>query len=297
VLPLGADPETERDAFLIPFRTSDLEFRTIRDRYFGSQASGIPGVQDKISSKMLSARVKTAGNDYILKLNPETIPFAAENENFFLGLANKCGIATARFDLLEDSIGEHALRLKRFDRINKETGKIRLAAEDGCQVMNIYPSEKYDVDFVAMAKALIEICPARGAAGFNLFKQLVFNWLIGNGDAHAKNFSILESESGEWMISPAYDLLCTRFYEDRGDREMALGIRGEKTGWTRKLLLEVANELYVPQKAAEKVIDKQLAELGDLPDQILDGSLPFARHLRNDVHTFLAKRAKSLAAN
>jgi len=65
-----------------------------------------------------------------------------------------------------------------------------------------------------MAERLISLCPAKGVAGYNLFKQLVFSWLIGNGDAHAKNFSILESPSGEWMVSPAYDLLCTAYYQN-----------------------------------------------------------------------------------
>lgn len=293
ILPDGASPSDEREHLPLLAKTEELDFEKLKQDFFGSRASGLPGVQDKISSKMLNARVKMADQDYILKLNPDAVPYAVENENYFLGLAKSCDINTAKFSLMTDSVGNHALSLKRFDRINRESLKLRLAAEDGCQVMNKYPSEKYDVDFVEMAKTLISLCPARGAAGFALFKQLVFNWLIGNGDAHAKNFSILESESGEWMISPAYDLLCTRFYDDR---EMSLAIDGQYENWSRSLLIDTAEKMWVPKKAAEKVIDRQLAALAGLPEQILESALPFARHLNIEVSGFLAKRARQIQA-
>ena len=160
--------------------------------------------------------------------------------------------------------------------------------------MNRYPSEKYLVDFVEMANQLAAHCPAKSVAGLNLFKQLVFAWLIGNGDAHSKNFSILENQKGEFMVSPAYDLLCTRFYDDR---TMALAIDGEKENWSRATLISAAERMLVPAKLAEKVIDAQLATLKDLPSQILDACLPFARHLNIDVSNFLKQRAKRLRAD
>lgn len=300
VLPPGADPQTTREVFEIPSKNAEFDFTKIRDEFFGSRASGLPGVQDKISSRMLNAPVKIAGIEYLLKLNPQSAPHAVENEAFFLALANKCGIETAAFDLLTDSHGQHALRLRRFDRITNfepvahTSSRLRLAAEDGCQTMNRYPSEKYLVDFVEMANQLAAHCPAKSVAGLNLFKQLVFAWLIGNGDAHSKNFSILEKQKGEFMVSPAYDLLCTRFYDDR---TMALAIDGEKENWSRATLISAAERMLVPAKLAEKVIDAQLATLKDLPSQILDACLPFARHLNIDVSNFLKQRAKRLRAD
>ena len=292
VLPPNADPAAPREVLHLPSKSEDLDFVQIRQDVFGSRASGLPGVQDKVSSRMLSAPAKTAGIDYMLKLNPSAAPFAVENEHYFLGLARKCDLETADFDLLTDKNQEHALRLKRFDRIYRHPNTIRLAAEDGCQALGVYPSEKYDTDFLEVANKLVKLCPSKAAAALNLFRQLVFNWLIGNGDAHAKNFSVLQTERGEWRISPAYDLLCTRFYDDRN---MALPLAGKIDGWSRLSLIEAAEQIGLNAVMANKVIDKQLSVLAGLPDQILNGALPFARHLNIDVAGFLKKRAKAIA--
>jgi serine/threonine-protein kinase HipA len=291
VLPPGASPETEREVYALTTQDAGLSFAKVRDEVFGSRASGLPGVQDKVSSRMLNAPVRYAGYDYILKLNPTGVPFAVENEAFFLGLARQCDIATADFQLMTDSLGERALRLRRFDRLATGAGH-RLALEDGAQVLDVYPAAKYEVDFLEMAQALVAHCAARPAAGLQLFRQLVFNWLIGNGDAHAKNYSILEGTGGDWVISPAYDLLCTRFYDDR---TLALTVQGKYHALTRKLLVETAGALGVSERAAHKVIDRQLATLADLPDQIVSGALPFAQNLNNETGKFLRKRAKALA--
>jgi len=292
VLAKQADQSADRETLWLPRESKKLNFSQIREQYFGSKASGVPGVQDKVSSKMLNARARWANVDYILKLNPVDVPFAVENEGFFLSFAKRCGIKTATNETLIDQHGEHALLLQRFDRVATNVGKTRLAAEDGCQVANLYPAAKYNIDFIEMAQNLIALCPAKSIAGLSLFNQLVFNWLIGNGDAHAKNFSVLESTTGEWKISPAYDLLCTRFYDDRN---MALSLNGNDSDWSRSQLIAAAEQLLVPKKAAEKVLDKQLQVLRDLPDQIISGALPFRRDQNFEVAAFLKQRARAIA--
>jgi len=304
VLAEGVSPSLEREVYSIPTDPGELAFAKLREQVFGARSTGLPGVQDKVSSRMLNAPVRYAGYDYILKLNPLEVPHAVENEHFFLGLARSCDLRTADFRLLTDSQGEHALRLRRFDRVQRaggqaggqgavgSTGTLRLAQEDGAQVLGVYPSAKYDVDFIEMASAMQSNCAAPAAAGLELFKQLVFNWLIGNGDAHAKNYSIIEGAAGEWVVAPAYDLLCTRFYDDR---TMALAIQGKSQGWSRALLVDAALALGVAARLANKVIDRQLLALAELPQQIEAGALPFARHLNREVAGFLRRRSKSLA--
>lgn len=292
VLPEGIDPAAEREALLIPRDTSALSFEALRDQYFGSVASGIPGVQDKVSSQMLNAPAKTAGIDYILKFNPKDVPFAVENEYFFLGLAKTVGLTTANASLLTDKDGVHALRLQRFDRLGNRGNKQLLAVEDGCQVLNRYPLDKYRVDFIEMSNRMISLTSAKEATSYKLFQQLVFNWLIGNGDAHAKNWSIRKSVYGEWQAAPAYDLLCTAFYEDR---KMALPLEGQETAWTRSLLLKVAKKMSLPEVSARRIMDRQLKVLANLHDQILSGVLPFARHQNVKVSSLLRKRWKQLA--
>lgn len=291
ILPEGVLPSDESLILKLPRDTSSLNFEDTREEYFGTRASGIPGVQDKVSSKMLNARVKSAHQEYIIKFNPEKVPFAVENEFFFLKLARECGLETSSFELLTDSQGNHALRLLRWDRVGENGNSIRLAVEDGSQVLDLEPRDKYTPDFVEMAKVFADLTTAIEFTGENLFAQLVFNWLIGNGDAHAKNFSLLEGGL-EWKVAPAYDLLCTRFYDDR---TMALKIDGKDTGWDRAFLLSVAARMQVPEVLAVRVIDRQLAVLAKLPDLILGGSLPFRRDQNADVAAFLKARAKSLA--
>lgn len=292
VLPIGADPLAERPPVLLPGDLAGVDFVVLREQVFGSKASGLPGVQDKISSRMLNVPAKMADTDFILKLNPADMPLVVENEAFFLALAAKCGIATAPFELLTDSHGAHALRLQRFDRHGRGAGKSRLAAEDGCQVLGRYPVAKYELEYIDVAKALIALCPARGVAGYELFKQLVFAWLTGNGDVHAKNLSVLQTTAGEWRVAPAYDLLCTVFYDN--DTSMALPLFGKKTGWSRQLMLAAAAEMYVPQKAAEKVIDRQLKVLAYLPAQIRAGVLPYESNPIRKTANQLEHRAEMI---
>lgn len=292
VLAPGGDPNDSRPTLELDTKYENLDFDQIREQQFGSAAGGIPGVQDKVSSKMLNVPARRANVEHILKFNPMDAPFAVENECLFLGLASRCGLDVAPNRMLTDSVGQHALLIERFDRISTPTTPIKLAAEDGCQVLNLYPADKYEADWVSLAQGLINLCPSRGVAGFTLFKQLVFNWLVGNGDAHAKNFSVLEGQDGEFMISPAYDLLCTFFYEDK---TMALPVDGQASDWSRKSLIEVAQKIRVPARAAEKVIDHQLATLANLPEQIISGALPFRRDQNFDAAKFLKQRAKRLA--
>lgn len=289
----GVDPLVQREQLLLARDTSSVSFDQLRDQYFGSVASGIPGVQDKVSSQMLNAPSKTAGIDYIVKFNPNDVPFAVENENYFLNLARTVGLKTANASLLTDSEGKHALRLQRFDRVGNTANKQRLAMEDGCQVLGRYPLDKYRIDFVEMANKMTLLSSSSVTTSYQLYKQLVFNWLIGNGDAHAKNFSIRQNLLGEWQAAPAYDLLCTAFYDDR---TMAMPLEGQDTGWTRSLLLQVAKKLGLPKASAIRTIERQLAALADLPDQILGGALPFPRHQNVEVSSILKKRWKQLAA-
>ena len=292
ILPEGDLGMDESRILKLEQDTAGLDFVALRERYFGSSASGIPGVQDKVSAKMLNSRTKTSHLEYLVKFNPIQYPFVVENENFFLGLAKECGLQTSNFELLTDAHGVHALRLRRWDRVGANGNSVRLAAEDSCQLLNLDPVEKYNPDFLEVASAMGNMAQAVSATGKVLFQQLVFDWLIGNGDAHAKNFSLLEGGSGRFRVAPAYDLLCTRYYDDR---TMALSIDGSNTGWDRKFLLNVAARMQVPAVLASRVIDKQLSVLSKVPELLVGGVLPFRRDLNADVAAFLKQRAKALA--
>jgi serine/threonine-protein kinase HipA len=115
--------------------------------------------------------------------------------------------------------------------------------------------------------------------------------LIGNGDAHAKNFSILKNHEGEWRISPAYDILCTLYYQDV---EMALSVSDKTTLWDRETLLVLGEQLGVPDVLAQQVIEHLLAKTERLTIQLDAGGLPFRPDQNHKVTRTLRNRRKRL---
>lgn len=78
--------------------------------------------------------------------------------------------------------------------------------------------------------------------------------MTGNGDVHAKNLSIVRRD-GEWRVSPAYDVPSTLPYRDT---TMACSMLGKKSGFSRKNLLQFAEEIGLPQRVATRVLDEVL---------------------------------------
>lgn len=106
-----------------------------------------------------------------------------------------------------------------------EGGTVRLlAVEDACQVLGRWPGDKYVISTEEAIAALAQRCRAPGVAALELYRLLVFAYLSGNGDLHAKNLAILRDQRGVWRVTPAYDLPSSAVY---GDRTMALPIGGK----------------------------------------------------------------------
>jgi len=104
-----------------------------------------------------------------------------------------------------------------------------LGQEDFCQALSVMPVAKYENDGGPGFKSLFATIlrnTARPIPNIQMLLRIVlFNYLIGNCDAHAKNFSLLQNrENGALSLAPAYDLVCTTFYGDRLSRSMAMKI-------------------------------------------------------------------------
>lgn len=92
-------------------------------------------------------------------------------------------------------------------------------------------------------------------ASRNIFLQTAFSYLTGNGDLHAKNYSVLQGLDGQWVMAPIYDVACTLVY---GDNEMALSVAGRKKGIRLNHWLEFAEAIGLPEKAAKTALKKAL---------------------------------------
>ena len=252
----------------------------------------LAGVQDKMSTRVLSLPVQYAGRRYILKLDTPQTPHIVANEDYFIRLAAAAHFPVVSASVVRDSTDRPGLLVQRFDReTSPEGGTVSLAVEDGAQVLGIYPADKYAVSAETVVGRLSGLCASRAVALRDLYRQLVFAWLTGNGDVQAKNLSILKSE-GDWRVSPAYDLPSTLPYRDT---TMALSMLDKKSGFSRRKLLEFGGAIGLPQKIAGRVLDEVLIAT----EPVLDwpASSPYPPEICRDVLRSLRHRRRVVMAS
>jgi serine/threonine-protein kinase HipA len=250
---------------------------------------GLAGVQDKISSAMISLPISWGGAPSILKLDPPDFPHLVHNEAFFLRAAQQSGLEVPPFQILLDRDGVPGLLVERFDRTHTADGIRALAQEDGCQVLGVYPADKYRLTSEAVLGALARVSGAPVVAARDLLRQTAFAYLTCNGDAHGKNFSVVERD-GEWRVSPAYDLPSSQPY---GDATFALSVNGkDRQDIGRKDFLALGASLGIPAKATERVLDELLDALPSWFSEL--GSLPFDSRTTHQLAKAIASRRKRL---
>ena len=155
------------------------------------------------------------------------------NEGFCLALAGqmKLTAASAAIHRVDDRV---YLLVDRYDRVRQPDGALqRLHQEDFCQALGIAPEYKYQNEGgpdLAQCFALIRKATRPSAPHIlRLLDYVIFNALIGNHDAHAKNFSLIYTERGT-VLAPLYDALSTAVYANLTDK-MAMKI-GSKYKFT-----------------------------------------------------------------
>ncbi len=274
-------------------RWSEVRFSEVLSDAGMVDPVAIPGAQDKVSARVISLPVARAGERFILKLDPPEFPNLVHNEAFFLRLAREARIPTVSYEVVEDADGRAGLLVRRFDRLVKPDGGVRaLACEDACQVLGRWPADKYNLTAEEVLRGLADHCPARAVALRALFQQLVFAWLTGNGDLHAKNASILAESDGEWRIAPAYDLPSTVPY---GDLSLALSVQGRTSGLSRRHWLGLADDVGLAPRMASRVLDDLLARTAGLEERLRGGALPFPQRTLADWTAELRHRRRQAA--
>ncbi len=253
---------------------------------------GLPGVQDKVSAAMLSMPVRERGARFILKLNPPEYPHVVTNEAILLDCAREAGIETVSARIVLDREGERGLLVRRFDRVSSgsASGPRSLAVEDACQAAGLPPADKYRISSENAFLSLTGMCQAPLPAARTFLKQLVFAYLSGNGDAHAKNFSVLQDAEGEWRPSPAYDIPTTYPY---GDDSMAMTISSRASGdYGAGDFVALGEALGLRERAVRRVLADQV----DRVDVWLPGlsQLPFEARVRHKLARLVTYRRDRL---
>lgn len=186
------------------------------------QRISISGVQQKLSLLRDGNRLRLtlAGEqgEYILKpiprdvRKPDQVP---ANEHLTMQIARQVfGLPTAENALIFFEDDTPAYITRRFD-IRPEGGKLGVedfATLSGKTRDNAGPDFKYASSYEEMAALLRQFVPAWKVEMEKFFRLVLFNYLFSNGDAHLKNFSLLESDDGDHLLSPAYDLMNTRIH-------------------------------------------------------------------------------------
>ena len=120
---------------------------------------------------------------------------------------------------LVDLSDVNALAVRRFDRT--EAGRVHM--EDFAQALGLRPADKYDEhqSYADLANLVALVCGESSALEFS--KRLMFSAIVGNGDMHLKNWSLLYPDGRTPELSPAYDLLCTTVYIENDGLALRLG--------------------------------------------------------------------------
>jgi len=185
----------------------------------------LAGAQEKLPVSLKDNKIRISMNgapsSHILKTPIKDLHGTVENETFCMMLAKRMGLIVPDVKIIK--IKETPLYIiDRYDRKIENEQIIRLIQEDFCQALNVNSQLKY-TPTLEVCFSLIRNESVVQIKDTKQFLQLViFNGLIGNSDAHAKNISFIHGENGT-TLAPFYDLLSTYVYPYAKKMAMKIG--------------------------------------------------------------------------
>jgi serine/threonine-protein kinase HipA len=194
----------------------------------------LAGTRDKLPVLLRDDRVGiTRGrppSTHIVKVPPSGLEGFVANEAYCMALAREAGLTVAAAKPMRAG-GLEALSVERYDRVREGSEVRRIHQEDFCQASGCPPEMKYEAEggpgVADCARLIREYGAAPGSTVLRFLDALLFNFLIGNADAHSKNYSLLLEGARTPQLAPLYDLLSTRAYGRRFGRKMGMKYGGE----------------------------------------------------------------------
>ncbi|MBX9733932.1 MAG: HipA domain-containing protein, partial [Chitinophagaceae bacterium] len=194
----------------------------------------ISGVQEKLSflleKNVLRLTKEGEQGTYILKPIPRDLKKVDQvpaNEHLTMQIAKQVyGLNTAENAMIFFANGSPAYITKRFDvkEDASKWGKEDFATLAGKTKDNAGANFKYEYSYEETGMLIQQYVAAWRIEIEKYFSLVVFNFLFSNGDAHLKNFSLLESAQGDYLLSPAYDLINTKLHVDDTDFALDRGL-------------------------------------------------------------------------
>lgn len=279
------------------------------DAYFENQGRlSLSGAQEKYSAVIDKGvfRLTREGERGTYILKPRLTGFenrddSPANENLTMQIAAQVyGIETAENAVCFTGNGEQVYVTKRFD-IRADGSKIPqedLASLAGITRDTHGRNYKYDaLDYVYLARLIRTFIPAWRIELVKFFDLILFNLVFANGDAHVKDFSVLQTTQGDYRLAPAYDFINTQLHIPSGDI-FALR-KGLYPGWNREFgvtgedFLHFGKLIGLEEPVAKEEIDRFCADYPQTDRLIRNSFLrddlkdPYRQVYRIRINSFL----------
>lgn len=228
---------------------------------------------------------------YIFKPQSAKYPHLPELEDLTMKMAEVAHIRTVRHTLIRLADGELGYLTLRMDR-GKKNEKISML--DMCQLTNRLTEHKYYGTYQQLAETIKKYSSAPMLDVQRFWELVLFSWMTGNSDMHCKNFSLIDTGNGEYVLSPAYDLLAVLLADPADTEEMAMSfsVGGEKSGFDRNTFMTAFVESGIPVSRSEKMIEQMKIHLPKWKELISQSFLP--EKMKVDYCTLLDKRNRAL---
>ena len=257
--------------------------------------TSVTGVQAKMSlnvnrgGKNEPAKFTIVGlwGKYIFKPQSAKYPHLPELEDLTMKMAEVAHIRTARHTLIRLADGELGYLTLRMDR-GKKNEKISML--DMCQLTNRLTEHKYYGTYQQLAETIKKYSSAPMLDVQRFWELVLFSWMTGNSDMHCKNFSLIDAGNGEYVLSPAYDLLAVLLADPADTEEMAMSfsVGGKKSGFDMTAFVESG----ITVSRSEKMIEQMKTHLPKWKELISQSFLP--EKMKLDYYSLLDKRSRAL---
>ena len=266
----------------------------------------LAGAQDKIAVKVVDNDIVLVKNGdpttHILKPSIQGLEGTAQNETFCMTLASRVGLLVPDVQCAKAGDTDYIL-VKRFDRMQAADNRVkRLHQEDFCQALSVPPELKYEEEGGPGIQASLELIkrvvhqPAFDRLTF--LRMQLFHYLVGNADAHAKNFALLYClDNRAPSLAPLYDVVCTAAYPQL-TKHIAMKVGGRNLPDT--IHLQHWFSILPDTKASQQLLRKEIVKLAkrivpeaeQLRDQTEHFGYPHA--VLNDIVKIIKSRADML---
>ncbi|QTA90872.1 type II toxin-antitoxin system HipA family toxin [Desulfonema magnum] len=271
----------------VPFSTPDILSESLK--MVGKMS--VSGVQPKLSAvhnrKKRQLVVVKRGGLYILKPQTDLFLCLPENENLCMCIASVCGIDVPSHGLLPLTDNRFAYVVKRFDRTE---GGFKFEQEDFQQLLDI--RDKYDGSYERIANFIKKNSDDPGADLMKLYERALLFFILGNGDAHLKNFSLIRTREAGYHLSPAYDIVSSKLVLPDEREETCLSLQGKRNRISKKDFIRLSAHFGLDREQTDSVLSRLNRLKSEIEMMIQKSFLP--EQLKTKILEIFGERMKRL---